>query len=92
MIKNDQREVLSFGSSQGCYLSLGQIYLEVACEVLNLSKKDNEVSMNYYMLYDACMIMLMIFILCLCCLSIIIMSIVDDSFKISYVWYDSFHT
>ena len=40
MIKNDLREVLSFGSSMGCYLSLAQVYLEVACGVVHLSKKD----------------------------------------------------
>ena len=28
------------------YLSLAQVYLEVACEVVHLSKKDNELSMN----------------------------------------------
>ena len=50
MIKNDQKEVLSFGSNMGCYLSLAQVYLEVACQVVHLSKKDNELSMNSYML------------------------------------------
>ena len=40
MIKNDQREVLSLGSSMGCHLGLAQVYLEVACDVVHLSKKD----------------------------------------------------
>ena len=53
MIKYDQREVLIFGGSMGCYLRLAQGYLEVACDVFNNSKKDNELSMNSYMLYDA---------------------------------------
>ena len=50
--QDDQREVLSFCSSMGCYLSLAQVYLEVACEVVLLSKKDNELSMNSFMLYN----------------------------------------
>ena len=58
MIKNDQRDVLKFGSSMGCYLSLAQGHLEVACEIVHNSKKDNESRMNSYMLYDA--------LLCLC--------------------------
>ena len=53
MIKNDQRDVLSFGSSMGCYLSLAQVYLLVACEVVHFSKKDNQLSMKSYVLYDA---------------------------------------
>ena len=53
MIKYDQSEVLSFGSSMGCYLSLTQGYLEVACYVVHNDKKDNELSMNSYMFYDA---------------------------------------
>ena len=46
MIKNDQRDVLSFGSSMGCYLSLALVYLEVACEVVSLSKKANDLGMK----------------------------------------------
>ena len=49
MIKDDQRDVISFGSCMGCYLSLALVYLEVACEVVHLSKKDNDFSMNSYM-------------------------------------------
>ena len=52
MIKNDQSDVLSFGSNMGCYLSLSLLYLEVACDVVHLSKKVNELRMNSYMLYD----------------------------------------
>ena len=52
MIKNDQREVLIFGSSMGCYFGLAQVYLEVACEVVHLNKKDNGLSMNLHVLYD----------------------------------------
>ena len=48
MIKNHQREILSFGSSMGCYLSLAQVYLEVVSEVVHLNKKDNELSMKSY--------------------------------------------
>ena len=51
--KNDLREVLIFGKTLVCYLSLAQVYLEVACEELHLSMKDNNVCMNSYMLYDA---------------------------------------
>ena len=43
MIKNDQREVLSFGSSMGCYLSLAQVFLEVACGMVHLSNEDKGV-------------------------------------------------
>ena len=50
MIKNDQRDVFDFGNGTVRYLSLAQVYLEVACEVFHLSKKDNELSMNSYML------------------------------------------
>ena len=57
MIKNNQRELPRFGSSMGCYLSLAQVYLEVACEVVHFSKKENELSMKSYtcfmMLYYA---------------------------------------
>ena len=53
MIKNDQREALSFGSSMGCNVSLAQVYLDVACDVVNLSKKYNDLSMNSYILYNA---------------------------------------
>ena len=63
MIKNDQREVLSFGSSMGCYHSLAKGYLEVACEIVHNIKKVNELRMNSYMLYYA-LSMLMIFMLC----------------------------
>ena len=52
MTKNDQREVLSLDSSMGCYPCMTQVYLEVACEVVHLSKKDNELNMNSYMFYD----------------------------------------
>ena len=58
MINNDRRDLLSFGSSMGCYLSLAQVYLEVACKVVHLSKKDNDLSMNLHMLYGD--------LLCLC--------------------------
>ena len=34
------------------YLSLAQVYLEVACEVVYLSKKDNELNMHSYKLDD----------------------------------------
>ena len=40
MIKCDHREVLSFLSSMGCYLSLEQIYLEVYFDIVHGSKKD----------------------------------------------------
>ena len=53
MIKNDQRDVVIFGSIMGCYFSLAQVYWEVAGEVVHLSKKYNKLSMNSYMLYDA---------------------------------------
>ena len=53
MIKNDQREILRYGSSMGCYLSFAQVYLEVACGIVHLSKKDEKVSMNTYMIYHA---------------------------------------
>ena len=46
MIKNDKRDMLSFGSSMGCYLSLALVYLEVTCELVHLSKKDNDSSMK----------------------------------------------
>ena len=48
MINNDQREVRIFSGSMGCYLSLAQVYLEVSCEVVNLSYKDNALCMNSY--------------------------------------------
>ena len=51
MIQNDQREVFSFGSSMGCYLSFVQVYLEVAYETVHFSKQDNDLSMISYMLY-----------------------------------------
>ena len=44
MIKNDQKEVLSFGSSMGCYLILEQVYLEVVCGIVRLSKKEKIIS------------------------------------------------
>ena len=50
MIKNDQIEELNFGINMRCYLSLEQVYLEVACEVIYLSKKDNELSMKFFMM------------------------------------------
>ena len=40
MIKYDKREVLNFGSSTGCYIKYAQVYLEVACDMVYLSKKD----------------------------------------------------
>ena len=52
MIKNDQRYVLSFGSRMGCYLILALIYLEVACDVVHLHKKDIELRMKSYVFYD----------------------------------------
>ena len=52
MIKNDQRDVFDFGNGTVRYLSLAQVYLEVACEVVLLSKKDNELSMNSFILYN----------------------------------------
>ena len=51
MITNDQRYLLSFGSSMEGYLSLAQEYFEMACEVVHLNKNENELSMNSYMLY-----------------------------------------
>ena len=52
MIKNGWREVLSLDSSTGCYLVLSQVYLEVACDVVPLSKKVNGWSMHLCMPYD----------------------------------------
>ena len=49
MIKNDQRKVLSFGSRMKCYLSLAQVYLEVACDMVNLIKRDKK--FKYELLY-----------------------------------------
>ena len=49
-MKDDQREVLSFGSSMGFYLSLAQIYFKVASEVVHMSKKDKKLCMCSYML------------------------------------------
>ena len=49
MIRNDQREVFSFGSSMGCYLSLAQVFLEVACGMVNLSNEDK--GFMYELLY-----------------------------------------
>ena len=46
MNKYDQIDVLSFGSIMEWYLSLELAYLEVACELVHLSKKDNDLSMN----------------------------------------------
>ena len=43
MIKNDQREVLTFGSSMGCYLRLAHVFLEVACDMVHRSKKEKGV-------------------------------------------------
>ena len=72
MIKNDQRDVLSFGTSMGCYLSLALVYMEVDCEVVHLSKKDNDLSMNSYMLsYDFGIHDILMY------LSLMILSIVD---------------
>ena len=52
-INNDQRDVLRFCNSMGCYLSVELVYLEVDCDVVNLSKKDIELRMNSYIFYDA---------------------------------------
>ena len=49
MIKNDQIDVLSFGSSTGYYLSLTLVYLVVACDVVHLSKKDIDLRIKSYM-------------------------------------------
>ena len=55
MINNDRRDLLSFGSSMGCYLSLAKVYLEVAFDIVHLSKKDNDLIMNssFMILYYA---------------------------------------
>ena len=52
MINNEQRELLIFGSNMRCYFSLAQVYLEVACELVRLIKKDNGLNMNSNFLYD----------------------------------------
>ena len=75
MIKNDKRDGLNLDRSMGYYLGLAQVYLEMACEGVHLSKKENDLSMNYIclmMIYYAYGIHFM-FIL----LSLMIMSIID---------------
>ena len=40
--KNDQRYVISFGSSMGCYISFAKVYLKVVLDMVHLSKKDKK--------------------------------------------------
>ena len=85
-----QKIWLIFGSSMGCYLNLAQGYLEVTCDILNNKKKGNELSMNFYMVYDA-----LVFLWYSCYVYVFISY---DYFyflltlETSYFWYDSFHT
>ena len=51
--QDDQTYLLSFSSRNGYYLSHGQEYLELSFEVVRLSKKDNDLSINSFTLYYA---------------------------------------
>ena len=44
MVKNDPREVLNFGSSMVHNHCLAQLYLEVAWDIVHLSKRDKDVN------------------------------------------------
>ncbi len=49
MIKNDHRDIHSFSSNMGFYLSLAQMYLHMHSDIVHLSKKDKDV--KYELLY-----------------------------------------